>query len=148
MSGSAFCNITVALSSISFCFSLVFHLTGNSQCHSEAGDAQCVEKITASNTFVKSYRIEGERTSDVEFSSVLVKDTRYYLNLCEEGEVSNNVVINVYDTKRKLITSNQTDQSILPELSFNCDKTGVYYFVFKKGSTTANCGIGALSFRR
>jgi len=127
---------------------LVFYIAGYGQCQSGAGDAQCVEKITASNTFLKSYKIDGERTRDVEFSSVLVKDTRYYLNLCEEGEVSNNVVINVYNTKRKLITSNKKEQSILPELSFNCDKTGVYYFVFEKGSTTANCGIGALSFRR
>ena len=136
------------VSLISFCFSLVFHLTGNGQCQSEAGDAQCVEKITASNTFVKSYRIEGERTNDVEFSSVLVKDTRYYLNLCEEGEVSKNVVINVYDTKRKLITSNKTDQSILPELSFNCEQGPESIRNRQGAGAHANCGIGALSFRR
>lgn len=117
------------------------------QCNSQASDAQCVEKITASNTFVKSYKLDGARTGDVEFSSVLVKDTRYYLNLCEEGVVSDHVVINVYDRERKLITSNKHDQSILPELSFNCDQTGIYYFVFKKSSVSA-CGIGALSFSR
>jgi len=130
------------------CLLLTLSVKVVGQCNSEASDAQCVEKITASNTFVKSYKLDGARTDDVEFSSVLVKDTRYYLNLCEAGEVSNNVVINVYDTQRKLITSNENDHSILPELSFNCDKTGVYYFVFKKSSASINCGMGALSFRR
>ena len=118
------------------------------QCGNEAGDIQCVEKITASNTFVKSYKLEAQ-SGETEFSTVLVKDIRYYLNLCEEGEVSNNVVINVYDNRRKLITSNKTDAgSVLSELSFTCEKTGVYYFVFKKGTTSNTCGLGALSFRK
>lgn len=118
------------------------------QCNSEANDVRCVEKITASNTFVKSYKLDGARTGDVEFSSVLVKDTQYYLNLCEEGLVSDHVVINVYDRERKLITSNKNDQSILPEISFHCNQTGIYYFVFKKSSASTICGIGALSFSR
>ncbi len=126
------------------CLLMTFSAKVVGQCNSEMGDAQCVEKITASNTFVKSYKLDGNRTGDVEFSSVLVKDTRYYLNLCEQGIVSHNVEINVYNTKRKLITSNKNDQSILPELSFNCE----YYFVFKKGASSTTCGIGALSFRR
>ena len=130
------------------CLLMAFSVKVAGQCDSEASDAQCVEKITSSNTFVKSYKLDGTRTGDVEFSSVLVKDTRYYLNLCEEGVVSNNVEINVYDAKRKLVTTNKNNQLIHPELSFNCDKTGVYYFVFKKGSAYTSCGMGALSFRR
>ena len=140
--------IRVLLFTISFFLILAFSPNAFGQCNSEGGDAQCVEKITASKTYVKSYKIDGERNDDVEFSSVLVKDTRYYINLCEEGELSNNVVINVYDTKRKLVSSNKENQTVLPELSFVCENTGVYYFVFKKGNSAANCGIGALSFRR
>ncbi|GJM29361.1 MAG: hypothetical protein DHS20C17_19960 [Cyclobacteriaceae bacterium] len=119
------------------------------QCHTEGSDVQCVEKITSANTFVKSYKLDAERTGDIEYSSVLVKDLRYYLNLCEEGEVSNSVEINVYDSARKLVTSNKSSsQSLVPELSFTCAKTGIYYFVFKKGVATAHCGIGALSFSK
>ena len=119
------------------------------QCQTEASDSQCVERITASNKFVKSYKLNAKQTGDIEYSTVLVKDLRYYLNLCEEGEVSNSVEISVYDTKRKFVTSNKgNDQAILPELSFTCPKTGIYYFVFKKGTASANCGIGALSFSK
>ena len=131
------------------CITLLCGSQAYSQCHSEGSDVQCVEKITASNTFVKSYKLDGQRTGDIEYSSVLVKDLRYYLNLCEEGEVSKSVEINVYDSNRKLVSSNKPDnQSILAELSFTCPKTGVYYFVFRKGNTSANCGIGALSFSK
>ena len=130
------------------CLLLFFGLGVYGQCYSEASDAQCVEKITAANKFVKSYKLDTQSTGDVEYSTVLVKDLRYYLNLCEDGEVSNNVEINVYDTGRKLITSNKSDQSIEPELSFTCPKTGIYYFVFRRGSAPVNCGIGALSFSK
>lgn len=97
---------------------------------------------------VKSYKLDTYRTGDVEYSTVLVKDLRYYINLCEEGEVSNNVEINVYDTRRKLITTNIENQSILNELSFTCPRTGVYYLVFKRGDAPLNCGLGALSFSK
>ncbi len=127
---------------------MAFSVNVVAQCNSEASDVRCVEKITASNTFVKSYKLDGARTGDVEFSSVLVKDTQYYLNLCEEGLVSDHVVINVYDRERKLVTSNKNDQSILPEISFRCNQTGIYYFVFKKSPASTICGIGALSFSR
>lgn len=129
-----------------FCFAT--SIVGYGQCHSDTNDVQCLEKLSSSQTFVKSYKLDALRNGDTEFSTVLVKDIRYYLNLCEEGEVSNNVVINVYDANRKMVSSNKSDQSVLSELSFTCDKTGVYYFVFKKGSTSAVCGLGALSFRK
>jgi hypothetical protein len=130
-------------------FSVLVSFTGIAQCASQASDVQCVEKITASNTFVKSYQLDAQRNGDTEFSTVLVKDVRYYLNLCEDGAVSNDIVINVYDNNRKLIVSNKTkEQSIESELSFTCDKTGVYYFIFKEGSAKGTCGLGALSFRR
>ena len=130
-------------------FSLLVSFNGIAQCANQASDVQCVEKITASNTFVKSYKLDPQRDGDTEFSTVLVKDVRYYLNLCEDGVVSNNVVINVFDNKRKLIVSNKTDeQSINSELSFTCDKTGVYYFIFKEGAVKGTCGLGALSFRK
>lgn len=130
-------------------FLLFSGLDMQSQCYSESGDFQCIEKITGANKFVKSYKLDAHRTGDIEYSTVLVKDLRYYLNLCEEGEVTNNVEINVYDTKRKLVTSNKDgDRSTLPELSFTCPRTGIYYFVFKKGQAAANCGIGALSFSK
>jgi len=134
---------------ILLCFSLFGVFQVFSQCHTEGSDVQCVEKLTSANTFVKSYKLDSQRTGDVEYSSVLVKDLRYYLNLCEEGQVSNNVEINVFDSDRKLIGSNKSDdQSIVTELSFTCPKTGIYYFVFKRGATSANCGIGALSFSK
>jgi hypothetical protein len=108
-----------------------------------------VERVTAANKMVKSYKLDTYRTGDVEYSTVLVKDLRYYINLCEEGEESNSVEINVYDTERKLVTTNkEQDQSILNELSFTCPRTGVYYVVFKRGDTPLSCGLGALSFRK
>ena len=118
------------------------------QCNHEIDDAQCLEQISQSNTFVKSYKLTQRKVEDKEFSSVLAKNTQYYLNLCEHGELSNNVVINVYNTKRKLIASNKKKNDIHPELSFKCEKTGVYYFEFKASASAADCGIGALSFRR
>ena len=118
------------------------------QCNSDLEDAKCLETISKTNTFVKSYKLTQRKVADKEFSSVLAKNTHYYLNLCEHGELSKNVVINVYNTKRKLIASNKTKNDILPELSFKCDKTGVYYFEFKASESAAECGIGALSFRR
>lgn len=135
--------------SIVFNFLLVFlGFNAFSQCYSEASDVQCVERITAANRFVKSYKLDTNSTGDVEYSTVLVKDLRYYLNLCEDGEVSNSVEINVYDTTRKFVTSNKSKQSIRPELSFTCPKTGVYYFVFRRGNAPVNCGLGALSFSK
>ena len=128
---------------------LFFKVEAISQCHSEANDVQCVERITAANKMVKSYKLDTYSSGDIEYSTVLVKDLRYYINLCEEGEVSNNVEINVYDTRRKLITSNKEgDQSIQTELSFTCPKTGVYYLVFKRGEAPFSCGLGALSFSK
>ncbi|MDH3710783.1 MAG: hypothetical protein OER04_12885 [Cyclobacteriaceae bacterium] len=118
------------------------------QCTSNTNDALCIERISQNNTFVKSYKLNHRVHSNKEFSSVLAKDTHYYLNLCEDGQVSTNVVINVYNTKRKLIASNQTKNTILPELTFECQKTGVYYLEFKANPGAADCGIGALSFRR
>lgn len=118
------------------------------QCEGNSKDARCIEQIRQSNTFVKSYKLNYKLEQDKEFSSVLAKDTQYYLNLCEGGELSNNVVINVYNTKRKLIASNQHKNEVMKELSFACEKTGVYYFEFKANNPSGQCGIGALSFRR
>lgn len=137
---SFFCLLAV-LMALSFS-----ELTG--QCNNNTEDAMCIERISQTNTFVKSYKLNNKVQSNKEFSSVLAKDTQYYLNLCEKGRLSTNVVINVYNTKRKLIASNKTKNEVLPELSFECQKTGVYYFEFQANENAADCGIGALSFRR
>ncbi len=118
------------------------------QCDGNSKDARCIEQIRQTNTFVKSYKLNYQLAQQKEFSSVLAKDTQYYLNLCENGEISNNVVINVYNTRRKLIASNKSKDQVTKELSFACDKTGVYYFEFKANDLSTGCGIGALSFRR
>ncbi len=118
------------------------------QCNSEGVDALCLEQISKDNIFVKSYKLLPHQFPSKEYSSILARDTEYYINLCEQGKVSSQVEINVYNSKRKLVASNQADDRLLPELSFHCKQTGVYYFEFKATTSAGDCGMGALSFRR
>jgi len=127
--------ILVALSVIS--------IDGYSQCKTD----ECVAKINSGYTFLKTYQMS-QVGDQLEYSYVLSKDTNYMLVMCNGGGTQN-IIVTLYDSKRKEIATNQDKGSgkIYPAIAYLCKATGIYYLRFSF-IDKPECCVSVLAFKR
>ena len=123
--------------------------TAQAQCDADKDAALCIKMKNEGYHMVKSFKLDGESNpGTIEVSSVFAKNTDYSISTCESGQVSNQIVVTIYDAKRKKIVSNNEEGSINSTLSFTCKTTGVYYVTYEHEQSRAYCGLSAVSFKR
>ncbi|MGI9553195.1 MAG: hypothetical protein ACR2MT_18455 [Aurantibacter sp.] len=119
------------------------------QCDADKDAALCIKMENEGYHMVKSFKLDGESNpGTIEVSSVFAKNIDYSINTCESGQVSDQIVVTIYDSKRKKIASNNEDGNISPTLNFTCKNTGVYYVTYEHEKSRAYCGLSAVSFKR
>lgn len=118
--------------------------TVKAQCQSD----ECVSKLSDGYIFLKTYNMETVG-NEVEYSYVFSKDTNYMLVTCNKEGSSNNIVVTMYDSNKKMIATNYDPNSdkFYPALIYNCKSTGVYYlkYAFKDNP---GCCISVLAFKK
>ena len=129
--------------------SLLSWNTASGQCEADKDAALCIKMKTEGYHMVKSYKLDGQSNpGPIEISSVLAKDTDYYISTCESGQISDQIVVTIYNSKRKKIKSNSEGGTIASSLTFNCKTTGVYYITYTHEESKAFCGLSAVSFKK
>ncbi|MDB5273659.1 MAG: hypothetical protein JWO58_2026 [Chitinophagaceae bacterium] len=119
-------------------------LKGHAQCKTD----ECVAKISSGYTFLKTYQMS-QVGDQLEYSYVLSKDTNYMLVMCNGGGAQNNIIVTLYDSKRKEIATNQDKASgkVFPAIAYRCNATGIYYLRFSF-IDKPECCVSVLAFKR
>ena len=125
---------------------------GNSygQCNTKELASNCVSQVQNGFTFLKSFSIDGNRGSreKVEYSYVFSKDTQYNLNICSGSENTDGIVVTIYDSKRRVASTNFANNKIFPGIIFACKATGIYYITFTFEDSQNFCGGSVLAFKK
>ncbi len=108
---------------------------------------ECVAKINSDYTFLKTYQMS-KVGDQLEYSYVLSKDTNYMLVMCNGGGTQN-IIVTLYDSKRKEIATNQDKSSnkIYGAIAYQCKSTGIYYLRFSFVDKP-ECCVSVLAFKR
>lgn len=132
-------------------FALLGVTEAKAQCNASDLADQCISQLSDGFTFVKSFPIDGEggSKSKIEYSYVFAKGTEYTISICGNDGTPDGIVVNLYDSNRRPITSNAANGKILKGVRYNCNSTGIYYITFTFDETSAkNCGGSVLGFKR
>jgi len=120
------------------------------QCNPRELASNCVSQVKEGFTFLKSFNIDGMNGSreKVEYSYVFSKDTQYFLNICSGGEITDGIVVNIYDSKRRVASTNFANDKVFPSIIFACKSTGIYYITFSFENSQNYCGGSVLAFKK
>lgn len=138
---------------VTFSFFAIFILAGNqaqAQCSSSELADNCITQLNDGFNFVKSFPIDGENgeKSKIEYSYVFAKGTEYSINLCTGDETPDGIVVSLYDSNRRKLTTNAANGKVFQGLRYNCNSTGIYYITFTFDESNSHCGGSVLGFKR
>jgi hypothetical protein len=124
--------------------------SANGQCDPKLYTTKCVNEVKEGFTFLKSFNVDGKNGTreKVEYSYVFSKDTQYYLNICDEGGMTDGIVVTIYDAKRRVASTNFANEKIFPGIIFACKSTGIYYITFTFDNAESYCGGSVLAFKK
>ena len=106
-------------------FLVIVNVESKAQCNTSDYSQICITKVKDGFTFLKSFGIDaGGAKEKVEYSYVFSKDTEYFLNVCSEDEKSEGIVITIYDSNRKVASTNFVNNKYFPAVVFSCKSTG------------------------
>ena len=121
-----------------------------SQCSNELYPEKLWKPLLDDFTPIKTYRIDGkggDRLS-IEYTAVISKDVLYRLVLTSKDGAAKGIVASIYDSKRKLVTSNTVDGKQQQITTFTHSATGLHYIVFTFKDSKSYCGFAKLGFKR
>ena len=139
--------IILGISIIAFVFSTS---PANAQCGADAKANACISTLQDGFTFLKTFKVDGHggAKAKVEYSYVFSKDTKYFLNICNDGAGTDGIVVTMYDSKRQIISTNFNNGKFYPGLIYPCNATGIYYITFTFQNSQNHCGGSVLGFKR
>jgi hypothetical protein len=131
----------------------LFFLSGSeapAQCDPESFTQNCIPKLSNGFNYLKSYKINGNdgAKDKVEYSYVFTKGTQYMINLCANGEGTDGIVVNLYDSNRNRVASSKVNGQFISAIAYPCNNTGIYYIQYTFDNSSAYCGGSALGFKR
>ncbi|HYG40661.1 MAG TPA: hypothetical protein VD908_18675 [Cytophagales bacterium] len=123
------------------------------QCNAESYNEACIAEIQSRGyTFVKSYKIDGAggAKAKIEYSYVFSKDTEYLFAINGKDGEANGIVLTIYDSNRKLITTNydKVNKKFYKAINFPCKVTGIYYMTFTFEGSKSHCAAAVVGFKR
>lgn len=138
---------------VTFSFFALFFLAGNvaqGQCGASDLADNCIAQLGDGFNFVKSFPIDGEAggKSKIEYSYVFAKGTEYSINICTDGEAPDGIVVSLYDSNRRKLTTNAANGKVFKGLRYNCNSTGIYYITYTFDGSQQHCGGSVLGFKR
>lgn len=131
----------------------LFSIAGSevpAQCNPEAFTQNCIPKLSNGFNYLKSYKINGANGSKdkVEYSYVFTKGTQYMINVCANGEGTDGIVVNLFDSNRNRVASSKIDGQFISAIAYPCNNTGIYYIQYTFDNSANYCGGSALGFKR
>jgi hypothetical protein len=122
----------------------------SAQCSASDLADNCISQLADGFNFVKSFPIDGQGGSKdkIEYSYVFATGTEYTINICTPGEAPDGIIVSLYDSNRRLVTTNQANGKIFKGVRYSCNSTGIYYITYTFKESTANCGGSVLGFKR
>ncbi|MFQ3574849.1 MAG: hypothetical protein SNJ77_00270 [Cytophagales bacterium] len=132
---------------------LVFSLIGISNSIAQCNTDPITEKMASKLgdfTFLKSYKVDGNKSGVVEYSYVFSKDTQYLLIYGDASDETAKVLVTLYDGARKELASNfdKKNNKFLPGIGYKCTATGIYYMTFSLKEADDKCGVSVLGFKK
>ena len=123
------------------------------QCNTDTYNESCISEIQSKgHTFVKSYKIDGDggAKAKIEYSYVFSKDTEYLFAINGKDGEASGVVLTIYDSNRKLITTHfdKVNNKFYKAISFPCKVTGIYYMTFTFEGSKSHCAAAVVGFKR
>ena len=122
------------------------------QCDADTYTSKLIEKLPEGYAFLKSYKIDGENgaKAKMEFPYIFSKDSNYMITLGNKELELKGVLLNLYDSNRKLVATNQDPSSkkFYSGVSYKCSSTGVYYLTFSFETNKESCAAAVLGFKR
>ncbi len=116
------------------------------QCNTDPMVQKCSGKL-GDFTFLKVYKIDKIKTGEsVEFSYVFSGNTSYMLSLCDDKGTDMGVQVSLFDSNRKLVSTNKLNGKTYPAITYNCKSTGIYYMTYSIDDVT--CGVSVLGFKK
>lgn len=131
----------------------LFFISGSetkAQCDPESFTQNCIPKLSNGFNYLKSYKINGNdgAKDKVEYSYVFTKGTQYMINVCANGEGTDGIVVNLYDSNRNRVASSKVNGQFISAIAYPCNNTGIYYIQYTFDNSSAYCGGSALGFKR
>jgi len=125
-------------------------LDSSGQCDTDALKDDCVQSKMSGYTFLRSYDIDGQggQKDKVEYSYVLAKGNQYLISVCADGGDTDGIVVTIYDSNRKKISSNNVNGEYYSSIAFPCNATGIYYITYTFNGSSTYCGGSAIGFKR
>lgn len=117
----------------------------HAQCNTDPMVQKCSGKL-GDFTFLKVYKIDKPAGEQVEFSYVFSGNTSYLISLCDDKGSDAGVEVSLYDSNRKLVSTNKLNGKIFPAITYNCKSTGIYYMTYSLAD--ASCGVSVLGFKK
>lgn len=131
-------------------FLLLVDVDAQAQCDPAQHTEACIPQLAEGFNFVKSYEINGEggAKDKIEYSYVFAKGTQYFINICAEGEGTDGIVLNLYDSNRKKVGTSFANGNYNKGIIYPCNATGIYYITFTFEGSKNHCGGAVLGFKR
>ncbi|MDX2196068.1 MAG: hypothetical protein NW207_06595 [Cytophagales bacterium] len=119
-------------------------------CHAQCNPDPMIQKCSGKLgefTFLKVYKIDnGKPGEPVEFSYVFSGNTNYMISLCDDKGTDTGVEISLFDSNRKLVSTNKLNGKVFPAITYSCKTTGIYYMTYTLADV--NCGVSVLGFKK
>jgi len=118
-----------------------------SACNTEPLVQKCNSKL-GDFTFLKMYKVENIKAGEnVEYSYVFSGNTTYMLSMSDDKAAETpNLEVNLYDSGRKLVSTNKLNGKTFPAIMYKCSATGIYYMTYTMDN--ASCGVSVLGFKK
>ena len=120
------------------------------QCDPKGFTSKCISEVKDEFTYLKNFTIDGKNGTreKIEYSYVFSKDTQYYLNICANGKNTDGIIVTIYDSKRRVASTNFANNKIFSGMIFACKSTGIYYITFTFNNSQSYCGGSVLAFKK
>lgn len=128
----------------------LLNFQAEAQCDPAVHADVCIPQLADGFNFVKSYEINGEggTKEKIEYSYVFAKGTQYFMNICTEGEETDGIIVNLYDSSRKKVGTSYANGRFNKGIIYPCNATGIYYITFTFEGSENYCGGAVLGFKR
>jgi len=148
---------TLILLSIGCCLAILPERNAKAQCRKAFRDS-CVKKLK-DYAFLKTYKIVTnpideepieDARSKFEYTYVFSRGTQYKLNICSSKSDANKVIVNLYNSDRKLLASsyNENTATHYEAIGYQCTATDRYYLSFYFSGKESGCDLAILGFKR
>lgn len=97
-------------------------------------------------TFLKVYKVDKAPGESIEYSYVFSGNTSYMISLCDDKGNNTGIEVSLFDSNRKLVSTNKLNGKIYPSITYNCKSTGIYYMTYTL--VDAACGVSVLGFKK